>query len=188
METGNDSVAFLDRCDFRPDLIDYAHELMSQDFAFLQLHNLLVVQVQITTADCRAGHLHDGIGRLGYGRCGHFFNADIPITVPAECKHGFTGTSIILVRGSGRSVTELFFRLVGDDRIHDAIENDGVPDFFRKKIKLEQRLLANNGKTVTDTGRKSGRFIQPGIPCHQKRHVAWPAMMTQRSIEGYYLV
>lgn len=57
LEAGDYSIAFSNAFYLWTNVLDNAHPLVPQDVANLQLHDLLVVQMQITATDCCAGYL-----------------------------------------------------------------------------------------------------------------------------------
>ena len=71
---------------------------MSQDITLLQLHNLRMVQMQVTSIDRGAGYFADYISGFSDGRYGDFLDADALVAVPAECQHSLIGTVVGFVQ------------------------------------------------------------------------------------------
>jgi hypothetical protein len=118
LETSNNPVALLYILHLRPDLINDPHPLVTQDLAWLQLHDLLVIEVQIASSDSSASDLDYGVGGLGDGGHRHLFDPHILVTIPAERQHSFVGPRRMLVRRGGGAVAEPLFYLVGNEGVH----------------------------------------------------------------------
>jgi hypothetical protein len=67
LETGYDSVSFLYILDLASYLVYNTTPFMAQDISALQLHDFLVVEMEIAAADCRTGDLADHVRWLGDG-------------------------------------------------------------------------------------------------------------------------
>lgn len=118
LKTSHNPIALLHTLHIRPDLIDDSHPFVPQNVARLQLHDLLVIEVQIASTDGGAGDFDDGVAGLGDGRHGHLFNPHVLVTVPTERQHGFVGSRGMVVGGDGGAVAEVLFELVGDEGVH----------------------------------------------------------------------
>ncbi len=77
LERGNHTIAFLYVLDGRANFVDHSHILVTEDVPALQLHYLLVVQVQITAADGGARYADDDVCGLSNGWDGSFLHTDI---------------------------------------------------------------------------------------------------------------
>jgi hypothetical protein len=61
LERGNYAIALLHIFDGRAHFVDDSHILVTEDVSALKLHNLLVVQVQITATNSGACHPDDDV-------------------------------------------------------------------------------------------------------------------------------
>jgi hypothetical protein len=77
LETGYDSISFLYILDLASYLVYNAAPFMAQDISALQLHDFLVVEMEIAAADCRAGDFADHVCGLGDGWYGGFEDSHI---------------------------------------------------------------------------------------------------------------
>ncbi len=86
-ERYDDAVTLLEFRHHAADLDDDSHRLMAEHVAFLHLHHVTVVKMQIRPADRGGGDFDDRVRRFLNHRIGNRINADVRFAVPAECSH-----------------------------------------------------------------------------------------------------
>ncbi|MNV47153.1 hypothetical protein D3C71_1390120 [compost metagenome] len=82
----------------RAHLLHYAHELMTEHVAGMQIRDLAAVQMQVRAADRRGGDTQDDVVRGGQRGIGHGIDPYILAAVVSQCAHSrlrYPSTSVV---------------------------------------------------------------------------------------------
>jgi hypothetical protein len=126
---------------------------------FLSWHDFLVVEVQITATNRRAGDFAGHVFRLGDGRYWDLLDTYVSVSIPAECKHGLIFTAFRFVRGDRGPLPQLLLGKFGDEGIRGCGYSQAV-------VLLEGEVHKNGRQTVTLWTRRKREICRscPALP------------------------
>ena len=88
LERDDDAVTDREVADLGPDFLHNPHRFVAHDVTGVHERGQRLIQVQVRTADVRAGDLDDRVGGLFDRGIGNVFHPDVPLALPRHSLHG----------------------------------------------------------------------------------------------------